>query len=552
MRAAARRPRGSAQKGMARPAREPLSECRAPRCRPIERAAAGCPISTSPISSPGPMLIMQRQAGGRPRRRARLTAPGVSVGLGWTARCRGRGGLLGSSSLSRLLARERGVRNRKPLTEERILAWADAFRARTGRWPSADSGPVPNAPEEKWRALNEALKYGRRGLRGGSTLTRLLNERRASQHLPPLSFAEILDWADRFHVRTGRWPTARSGPVAEAPGETSSATNSALKHGRRGLPSRWSLHRLLVEQRGASQDATWPALSVPEILRWADLYRDRHGKWPTLRSGVIPEAPGETWRRVHLALNSGRRGLRGRTTLMRLLRKKRGATYNASAAPLTALVILAWADAYYLRTGQWPKAVSGPIPESPGDSWSKVNYALQKGSRGLSGGTSLVRLIATRRDRRHTDSTRVLTIPEILAWADAFFERHGRWPVQDSGAIPGVIDQTWFSVSRALCDGRHGLPGGSSLRRLLVEHRGCPARIKRWELTIPQILAWAHAFQTRHGRWPDADSGPIPESTRDTWGSVSNALREGRRGLAGGSSLAHLRYQERPHDQGPP
>jgi hypothetical protein len=60
------------------------------------------------------------------------------------------------------------------LTVEQILAWADAHRARTGRWPTAASGPVADAPGEDWRALNNALYFGRRGLRRGDSLPRLL------------------------------------------------------------------------------------------------------------------------------------------------------------------------------------------------------------------------------------------------------------------------------------------------------------------------------------------------------------------------------------------
>jgi hypothetical protein len=64
--------------------------------------------------------------------------------------------------------------NRLPLSEAQILAWADAHRARTGRWPTAASGPVVDAPGEDWRALNNALYFGRRGLRRGDSLPRLL------------------------------------------------------------------------------------------------------------------------------------------------------------------------------------------------------------------------------------------------------------------------------------------------------------------------------------------------------------------------------------------
>jgi hypothetical protein len=65
-------------------------------------------------------------------------------------------------------------RTRPPLTVEQVLAWADAYRARTGRWPAAGSGPVPKAPGETWAGIDQALRGGGRGLPGGYSLARLL------------------------------------------------------------------------------------------------------------------------------------------------------------------------------------------------------------------------------------------------------------------------------------------------------------------------------------------------------------------------------------------
>ena len=37
--------------------------------------------------------------------------------------------------------------------------------------------------------------------------------------------------------------------------------------------------------------------------------------------------------------------------------------------------ILAWADAYYARTGQWPRSESGPVRDQLGENWRKVDAA---------------------------------------------------------------------------------------------------------------------------------------------------------------------------------
>jgi hypothetical protein len=61
----------------------------------------------------------------------------------------GRRGLPGGDSLAQLLARKRGVHNRKgqpKLTEDQILHWARAYRKRTGTWPRITSGPIEEAP----------------------------------------------------------------------------------------------------------------------------------------------------------------------------------------------------------------------------------------------------------------------------------------------------------------------------------------------------------------------------------------------------------------------
>ena len=70
-------------------------------------------------------------------------------------------------------------------------------------------------------------------------------------------------------------------------------------------------------------------------------------------------------------------------------------------------------------------------------------------------------------------------------------------------------------------------------------------RRARPQFSVPQILAWADAFHARTGQWPKYNLGPIPESAGESWTTVDEALRHGKRGLAGGGSLARLLDQER-------
>jgi hypothetical protein len=166
-------------------------------------------------------------------------------------------GLPGGDSLPRLLARKRGrcsSYDKPPLRVAQILAWADAHRRRTGRWPGVEAGPVHEMPELAWRAINLALYLGHRGLPGGDSLARLLARRRGRpsyREKQRLSVGQVLAWARAHRARRGRWPHAASGPIAEAPDITWMAVNAALRGGFRGLPSGSSLSYLLrLTRRG--------------------------------------------------------------------------------------------------------------------------------------------------------------------------------------------------------------------------------------------------------------------------------------------------------------
>ena len=68
-----------------------------------------------------------------------------------------------------------------------------------------------------------------------------------------LTVKQILAWAKAHRRRTGRWPSAAFGPVADAPGQTWRGLDQALAGGFRGLPEGFSLARLLHQHRQAPQ-----------------------------------------------------------------------------------------------------------------------------------------------------------------------------------------------------------------------------------------------------------------------------------------------------------
>jgi hypothetical protein len=221
--------------------------------------------------------------------------------------------------------------------------------------------------------------------------------------------------------------------------------------------------------------------------------------------------------------------------------------------------ILAWADVYHAATGGWPTYGSGKIYGTVfGTTWASVDRALRLGQRGLPGGQTLAGLLqehrkvpppcdaAGRRERlekgrteakhRRPGRSAMLSVEEILAWADAHRAATGRWPRGRAGAVQGIPGETWRKIDRALYLGWRGLPPGSSLHRLLDKHRPEYRRT----LTIDAIREWARAHHAATGRWPRRNSGAVAAAPGETWCAIDEALKKGCRGLPSGVSLAQL------------
>jgi hypothetical protein len=444
-----------------------------------------------------------------------------------------------------LVAEHRGVRNVQdllPLTVEQILTWADAHKAATSDWPSKNSGQVTGT-DEMWARVNSALQQGQRGLPGGSSLAKLLAEHRGvrnAQELPPLTVEQILAWADAHKAATDDWPNQKSGRVAGTE-ETWAGVNDALVAGRRGLPGRSSLAKLLAEHRSIRNIHDLSPLNIPQILTWADTHKAATGDWPNMKSGQVT-ATDETWLGIDDALRKGRRGLPGGSSLAKLLAKHRNVRNHYDLSILTIKQILAWVDAHKAETGEWPNRESGQV-KGTDETWSRVDSALQQGLRGLPGGSSLATLLAVHRGVRNKKDLPSLTINQILAWADAYKAASGDWPRKHSGQVTGT-DETWGGINAALNRGHRGLPGSSSLARLLADHRSVRNIMDLPPLTIKQILAWADAHKAATGDWPNLQSGQVT-GTDETWVGVNHALRIGYRGVPGGSSLAKLLAEHR-------
>jgi hypothetical protein len=281
-----------------------------------------------------------------------------------------------------------------------------------------------------------------------------------------------------------------------------------------------------------------PRLTIEQLLAWADAHHRRTGEWPKATSGRIWGTSNETWRGVNGALYSGFRGLPGGSSLAQLLQTHRSIRNRGNLPCLEIAQILVWADAFHRCTGRWPKKNSGPIKQSPGDTWSAVHAALSCGARGLPKGSSLSKLLV-----KHRKAGK-LSIRQILAWADQHHRRSGKWPKRLSGKIEGTVHETWSGVDQALRAGLRGLNAGSSLARLLARRRGVRNTHALPVLNVAQVLRWCDAHRRRTGKWPTTHGGVIPRSGGETWGSIRTALRYGRRGLPQ-TTLANLLREHR-------
>ena len=333
-------------------------------------------------------------------------APGESWGSIHGALAAGLRGLRSTFSLAQLLTKYRGApylhRNTGRLTLEQILSWADAHQARTGQWPKYGSGPIAGTENETWLSVHTALQFGRRGLRPGWSLVRLLAAKRGSpyreQKTTPLTIPQILKWADSHHERTGAYPFASSGAVNDAPGEHWRDISASLSGGHRSLPRGSSLARLLAKHRGVRNTKALPDLSTKQILAWADAYIERTGERPNIYSGPIPESDGESWMTVVSAMKAARRGMVRGVSLTQLL-AGRGPQVKRDfpRSKLTPATITLWAKAHCRRTGDWPDKYAGRVTDAPDETWLRIDAALAKGQRDLDGGSSLAELLKGRR-----------------------------------------------------------------------------------------------------------------------------------------------------------
>src|SRR5262249_1251082 len=142
-------------------------------------ARAGCPMNGR--SRRGSSSVEGRSRMGGSQAKGESAGPvgegtaAKQVGRRARSRSAGRTPAADPDRRARRPAGDRGGGERPPgLSEERILAWAEAHQARTENWPTVVSGAIDEAPGETWREVDRAMRFGLRGLPGYSSLARLV------------------------------------------------------------------------------------------------------------------------------------------------------------------------------------------------------------------------------------------------------------------------------------------------------------------------------------------------------------------------------------------
>ncbi len=238
----------------------------------------------------------------------------------------GNRGLEGGSSIAKLLAEQKGKRNISSLPElshEQILIWAKEYFLLNGNYPSQRCGDViPDSGGETWSGVQNAMRKGRRGLKK-ETFEQLLHRLKLKENRNEkltLTNKQILQLADKFKEKEGRYPKRDSGTI-EGTSETWSAINQALIKGNRGLKAGSSLAKLLEKERKVTNKSNLRQFNENEIWRWIEEFAEENNKWPTVNSGLLNGHNDITWKKISGWLHRGLRGLSKAGSLDSFLRK---------------------------------------------------------------------------------------------------------------------------------------------------------------------------------------------------------------------------------------
>jgi hypothetical protein len=442
--------------------------------------------------------------------------------------------------------KSKAQRLRYSLTIDSVLSACDLFHKTHKTWPRRTSGKITGITGRTWAQINSSLIRGSYGLPGNSSLAQLLLEKRSVQHhlaKPKLTEHLILRWADLHRKRTGQWPTHKSGPVKESPNDTWLGIRKALVNGNRGLQGDSSIEKLLWEKRNVKGQHAGNQLTTELIMDYAKQHYELTNDYPHSSSQWALKAIKDSWQAIDVALRNGQRSLNaldgGLSKLLELNKLKR----HRGSAPTKAQILEAAIEYQTSHPkGKWPTRVSGNVTELLDITWSAINDALKRGAITDTPERSLAQFLERVVDRRNQANLANLTETTILNWCDEYFSAHGKYPGQGSEALESMDSETFNNINAALTSGHRGLPGGSSLAKLLRKNRNYQDNYSRPKLTLPKIIDMMVDHYQTFAKWPVSTDKEVVGHASEKWSAINAALHIGSRGLrTSGNSLAKLR-----------
>lgn len=264
-------------------------------------------------------------------------------------------------------------------------------------------------------------------------------------------------------------------------------------------------------------------------------YYKLNNRWPTaITKDPVIDNIMPSWNSLDAAL------VRKFDSSIAKLLAERGVLNAISMISLTKDLIINAAKKYYEKEGKWPRAtVKGVVPELPGYTWKAIDHALHSGYHGLNtNGSSLFRFLK-KEGLVKIVNRKLLTEELINNAAKKYYDRTGKLPTKYlKSSILELPDFTWKSIDLALKKGHLGIKNkGSSLAKLLASN-GFINTLNKKKLSEKQIMNAVKKFLKKTNKRPRATTkGSVPGFPGYTWSSIDKALRNGHRGLNGGSSL---------------
>ena len=128
-----------------------------------------------------------------------------------------------------------------------------------------------------------------------------------------------------------------------------------------------------------------------QIVEWMVIFYNKYKKYPSGEEDIcIPEMGNNTWKCINSALKKGTRGLKGGLSLDILKEKSFGirSKHNKRLSDEILINIMKEFENIY---GRLPTRKDKHVPGYLDDKWIAIESALMKGSRGFSGGSSIIR-----------------------------------------------------------------------------------------------------------------------------------------------------------------